>query len=72
MRVRVIRALLFLGLAVLPFAACSKGKFCDRCANINDCDEGAGLACQQFHDSSGAIENLCGHPSNPTESCSTQ
>jgi hypothetical protein len=63
---RLTRGLLLLVLLALPLAACGKGKACDPCDNVDDCD--SGLTCQQFFDSRGNIRNLCGD-ANPFMTC---
>ena len=44
------RWLLVLVLAVMPFAACTKGNECDRCESDADCQDG--FVCTDFSDGS--------------------
>jgi hypothetical protein len=44
------RWLLYLALAVLPLAGCTKGDECDRCESDEDCKEG--FFCTTFSDDS--------------------
>jgi hypothetical protein len=63
-RSRVSRVVLVVLLAAL--VGCTKGKACDTCSNVDDCE--AGLSCQQFRDSSGNLTNRCGN-TDPNMTC---
>jgi hypothetical protein len=50
----------------LTLAGCSKGKECDVCGDISDCE--SGLTCERFRLDNGSTRNACARTA--TRSCS--